>query len=441
MNQTTAAAPSGPFPDDLRRTFFHLYLDIAWYGVLSGSAISFAAVFAARQGASGFQIGLLNAAPAIIAIMVTLPAGRWLEKRPIGPAVFWTSIFHRLVYLAWVFLPLLFLPEGQVWALIVLTLLMSIPGATLAVGFNAMFATAVPPEWRGRVVGTRNALLAISFMITSVVCGLLLDRLPFPLNYQIVFAIGFVGAAASSFHLWFVGRATNILPKGQQNGRHTLGEFARPGMARGWGDGLKAVVGLRFLTRGHGARLLRLEIWRGPFAPLLLALFIFHLAQFLAIPIFPIFWVRELALSDMAISLGNGLFYLAALLGSTQLGRLTEKWGNYRLTVAGAAVICLYPLIMALSWDATLFWVASFVGGFAMPLIGGALGNYLLERIPEDDRPAHLAWYSLTANAAVLGGSLLGPAIASLTSLRTALFVFVGLRALAAVAVWRWGKG
>jgi MFS family permease len=150
--------------------------------------------------------------------------------------------------------------------------------------------------------------------------------------------------------------------------------------------------------------------------------------------------VRELNLSDMAISLGNGLFYLAALLGSTQLGRLTEKWGNYRLTVVGTAFICLYPLIMAVSWDATLFWVASFVGGFAMPLIGGALGNYLLERIPEDDRPAHLAWYSLTANAAVLGGSLLGPMIASLTSLRTALFIFTALRALAALAVWRWGK-
>jgi MFS family permease len=439
MTDRSIAPQAATIPADLQRTFRHLYLDIAWYGVLSGSAIAFVAVFAARQGANGFQIGLLNAAPAIIAIMVTLPAGRWLEKQPIGPAVFWTSIFHRVVYLAWVFLPLLLLPGGQVWALIILTLLMSIPGAALAVGFNAMFAMAVPPEWRGQVVGTRNALLAISLMITSLISGLLLQYLPFPLGYQIVFAVGFAGAAASSFHLWFVGQATNVLPKGRQNGG-SMGEYARPGMARSWGDGLRAIVGLRFLTRGRGAHLLRLEIWRGPFAPLLIVLFFFHLAQFLAIPIFPIFWVRELQLSDMAISLGNGLFYLAALIGSTQLGRLTERWGNYRLSVAGTVVICLYPLLMALSKDAMLFWAASFLGGFALPLIGGALGNYLLERIPEDDRPAHLAWYSLAVNTAALGGSLLGPLIGSWTGLRTALFLFTGLRLLAAVAVWRWGK-
>jgi membrane protein implicated in regulation of membrane protease activity len=40
----------------------------------------------------------------------------------------------------------------------------------------------------------------------------------------------------------------------------------------------------------------------------------------------------------------------------------------------------------------------------------------------------------------VLGGSLLGPLAASLTSLRTALFLFTALRVLAALAVWRWGK-
>jgi MFS family permease len=439
MSSPPIAATATAVPAELRRTFLHLYLDIAWFGVLNGSAIAFVAVFAARQGANGFQIGLLNAVPAIIAILVTLPAGRWLERRPIGPAVFWTSVMQRAVYLSWVFLPLLLLPQGQVWALILLTLLMSIPGTILAVGFNAMFATAVPPEWRGQVVGTRNALLAVSFILTSVICGLLLEWLPFPLGYQIVFALGFIGGAASSFHLWFVGQATNVLPVGRQNGG-SLGEFARPGLTRSSGDGLRAMVGLRFLTRARGMKLLRLEIWRGPFAPFLWVLFFFHLAQFLAIPIFPLFWVQELELSDMSISLGNGLFYLAALIGSTQLGQLTRKWGNYRLSLMGTAVICFYPLLMALSWDATLFWVASFVGGFALPLIGGALGNYLLERIPEDDRPAHLAWYTLTLNMAILGGSLLGSAVGGWLGLRVALFLFTGMRLLAAVAFWRWGQ-
>lgn len=76
-----------PLPTEHRANFIHLYLDIAWYGVLSGSAIAFMAIFAARQGANGFQLGLLNAAPAVVNLAVTLPAGQWLQSRPISRAV------------------------------------------------------------------------------------------------------------------------------------------------------------------------------------------------------------------------------------------------------------------------------------------------------------------------------------------------------------------
>jgi len=35
---------SAAIPVEHRRNFFHLYMDIAWFGVLNGSAISFMAV-------------------------------------------------------------------------------------------------------------------------------------------------------------------------------------------------------------------------------------------------------------------------------------------------------------------------------------------------------------------------------------------------------------
>ena len=45
-------------PLEYRSHFTHLYFDIGWFGVLSGSAINFLNVYAARLGASGFQIGM-----------------------------------------------------------------------------------------------------------------------------------------------------------------------------------------------------------------------------------------------------------------------------------------------------------------------------------------------------------------------------------------------
>ncbi|MCB0060814.1 MAG: hypothetical protein KDE19_01820 [Caldilineaceae bacterium] len=37
----TFLRPSAQVPDTLRSTFFHLYWDIAWFGILSGSTVSF----------------------------------------------------------------------------------------------------------------------------------------------------------------------------------------------------------------------------------------------------------------------------------------------------------------------------------------------------------------------------------------------------------------
>jgi len=187
--------PARPVPAEYRSVFFHLYMDIAWFAILSASAISFVSVYAARQGASGFQIGLLSAGPAVMNLVFTIPAGRWLEKQPTSAAVFWTAALSRLLYLPWIVLPWLLAPQGQVWTLVTLTLLMSIPGTPLAVGFNALFAEAVPPEYRGHVIAVRNALLALVYIAVSLLCGQILVRIPFPTGYQVVFALGFLGGA------------------------------------------------------------------------------------------------------------------------------------------------------------------------------------------------------------------------------------------------------
>ncbi len=422
-------------PAEHRANFWHLYLDIAWFGVLNGTAISFMAIFAARQGADSFQIGLLNAAPAIVSLGVTLPAGRWLQQRSLTRAVFWTSIWHRLFYLTWVFLPFFLAPYLQVWALVALVLLMSIPGTVLAVGFNAMFAEVVPPDWRSHVVGVRNALLALVFIVTTLLSGVILDRLPFPSGYQVVFAIGSVGAMMSSLHLYLIRRPEEPTP---HVGR-SLGDWAHPGSYRTWAQDLRLSVGLRFVVRFRQRPSFDFSLLKTPFGLLLGLLFIFHLAQFLAIPLFPLYWVNELKLTDMQISLGNAVFYAIVLLGSMQLAGITARSDHKRVLVMGVVLMSLYPALTAVTNGLALFLITSAVGGLAWSLAGGALSNYIYERTPEGERPLHLAWYHLSFNAAILLGALCGPLLAEFTGLTAALaFIAIG-RYLAALALWRWG--
>ena len=444
MHMRPILRSSRPVPAVYRSNFRHLYLDIAWFGVLAASASAFVTVYAARQGASALQIGLFSAGPAMVNLAFTLPAGRWLERQAVDAAVSWAAIFHRMFYLLWVPLPLLLGAEGQVWALVAMTLLMSIPGTALAVGFNALFAEAVPPEWRGHVAGARNALLSLTFIGVSLLCGYLLDLLPFPTGYQVVFGIGVVGAAMSTVHLWFVvPRPNGQTP--QRVGR-SLGDLAWPGRFRFLPDSLHPGAALRFLARrpnhlGTGRRggpFRAPEALRSPFGRLLAVLFAFHVTVHLAIPLFPLHWVNNLGLADQQIGYGTAVFYGSVLVCSTQLERLVRRRGNQWVSTAGALVMAFYPACMALAQGLGLFLVGSAAGGIGWSLLSGALTNYVLDKIPGDRRPSYLAWYNLALNAALLLGSLTGPLVANAIGLRTALLIFAGLRLLAATGIWLW---
>ena len=151
---------------------------------------------------------------------------------------------------------------------------MAIPLTPLAVGFNALFAEAVPPEYRAHVAAMRNVMLSITFMITSLISGYILEQAAFPAGYQIVFGIGALGAAMSSFHLYFIHPLKTDPPTMQPPPR------TDPVVLRPYARDLSTT--------------LRLDIWNTRFRRVLLALFAFHFTQYLVIPIFPLYNVRVL---------------------------------------------------------------------------------------------------------------------------------------------------
>jgi MFS family permease len=414
----------------LRVNTRHLMHDVAWYGVLAASSISFLSVFATRLGASAFQVALLTAGPAVVNLLASMPFGRWMEGRSLARTTFRSSLWTRLGYVLLVPLPAMVPEEARVWAVILITVLMSAPGTVLAISFNALFADLVPPDWRAFVVGRRNALLSVALSATVLVCGWLLDHLAFPVNYQWVFAIGALGALLSSYHL---GRL--VAPSDDQHpprAGQPLLDMARPGVLRPL-DAVRGYSGLRFLTRAHGGRLLRLDLLRGSFRVFLLGYLAFYTFQFLPQALFPVFWVRELRLTDGAIGLGSALFYVAMMATSMALRRVTVFLGHRRLLHISSLLYSVYPFLTWMAQDATLFWVASFLGGGVWGLLNGALINRLMERVPEGDRPAHMALHNLALNLGILTGSLLGPVLAASFDIRGALLGAGFLRLLGGV--------
>ncbi len=359
---------------------------------------------------------------AVVNLFLAIPAGRWLEKRNTNKAIFWTSVAYRAGYLPLIFFPVIFNDSLQIAAIILLTFFMAIPLTPLGVGFNALFAEAVPDEYRAHVAGIRNVMFALMFMITSIVSGVILERMPFPLGYQIVFAVGALGAAMSSYHLYFV---KPLRPKW-----HPLPLRSKPE---------HAALPITDSPTQTLTSTLRLDIWQTRFKNVLLALFAFHFGQYIAIPIFPIFNVRILNLNDENLGIGTACFYLSVLIGSTQLRRFAHWFGNKKLTGWSVALMSLYPFLLAISSEVWHFYGLSLISGLNFAMMSGSYANYMLEHIPPDDRPSHLAWYNIILNGAILIGSLAGPFVADGLGLVPALLVIAVLRLLSGLFILKWG--
>jgi predicted MFS family arabinose efflux permease len=417
-----------------RSNFRHLTLDIMWWGVLAGSTIAFISVYLVRLGATTYHLGLLAAGPALVNLLISIPAGNWLKKRNLNKTTFLTSLLFRGGYLILIFLPnLLPTASSQVWTVIIIYLVTAIPGTALAIGFNALFADLVEPDWRPYVVGRRNAVLALSITMTSLVVGTILEQTAFPQNYQIVFAIGFLGASFSSFHLY------QLQPSGTQPVRVGQPIFDRGAMVmQRNGDVAKRFFGLRFLARQTPGTWLRLDLLRGSFGSFLLAYLFFYIAQYLPISLFPVYFVQELGISDSILSISGALFYLGMMVISLRLDHLSQKLGKQTLLSFGVISYAIFPLMISIWGNEVSVLAAHALGGIAWGFAGSSTLNNLMDKTPEDDRPAYMALNHITLNIGILAGSFLGPALGELIGIQTAIFAGAIFRIFSGILVRRW---
>jgi MFS family permease len=406
-------------PVEYHANFRHLYFDIAGFGILSGSVINFLNIYATRLGATSLQIGLIGAMSAMVNLFLAIPAGRWLSKRNTSQAIFRTSVYYRIGFVFFIFIPQFFNDAQQIVAIILITLLMAIPLTPLGVGFNALFAEAVPDKYRAHVAGTRNVVLAITFIMASLVSGFILDNVTFPIGYQIVFGIGAFGAALSSYHLYFVRPIQGEIPTSPIN--------------------LEPAPIKQTSPRRRIFSALRTDILSTPFNKVLLALLAFHLTHNLTMPVYPLYNVRVLNLNDNNLGISQALYYLTMLIGSTQFRRMVGRFGHKKVTGFGVIGMSLYPFLLVFTTQLWQFYAIALIGGVTWAWTNGAYANYLLERIPPDDRPSHLAWYTIILNIAILAGSLGGSAIADQTGLVSALLLFGTLRIFAGLYILKWG--
>lgn len=400
---------SQPVPRELTSNFFHLYLDMSWWGLYAGSTVTFLNVYAVRVGATPVEIGWLAAAPALITMLFSLPGGRLVNRLPATKTTAISAFLARFLFLGYALIPLLVPQSLQVKAIFIVTLVLAVPNTIVFISFNKFFVEAVPSEWRGMVVGRRNALYSIISFLTALLCGQILSSMAFPLGYEIVFAIGFLGGIMTVNHISRVKTTDPILPPSQSPAhqkRRLLPEV--DGQARRY---IK-VVGL---------------------------LFFFNTVNSMLGPLLPEFTVHSLRLTDGMISVASAVSSMLVFMVSLFVGRLTNRIGNRRGTAWGAMLLSVNTLILVFTHSVSLFLVSVVIGGIASGVLNAAQYNFNLDNVPLKNRGDWFGWNVLAGNASILVGSVVGPLIARAMDIPSAFLVFAVLRLLGGLMILWWG--
>lgn len=381
------------------RNAWYLCLEIFWASIL-GSAATFNAAFAIRLSATNTQVGLLSSIPALMAVLVSIPAGRFLKARSNQRPWLWSALtLHRtgfllVALLPW--LPLARIPQGLL--VVAALVIMTIPAHFFNVGFIAMLGEIVPEHQRASVFAARNMVYNTTLSVFNTLFGLWLSRIVFPLNYQTMYIIGY---ATSMLSLYYLLKIQPIKPASTEKAARPtpIEHVARPLLARPlqarWNDLQQNILTHR------------------SFMQLILNTLLHGLGLWMVAPLYILHYVRDLGASDAWIGLQGTVASLGTIAGFALWRRVMAQWGEPRTLKRMILTIGLFPIAVGLLPNLTLILIAIGLNGLIVPGVNLSHFNTLLKVTPAKERTEYTAWYMAMVNIGAFICPLIGVALAN----------------------------
>lgn len=397
-----------------KKNFLYVQIDAIGIG-LANAASPFLPVFLTRLGATNFQVGLLTAMPAATGLVLAIFVGNFLQaRRNIIP---WFSAARLMVvsaYAATGLAPFLVPQEPLIPTVLLIWAVVTIPQTAVAVAFSVVMNAVAGPSYRYDLMSRRWTVLGFTTAVTVAIAGQILDRLNFPINYQIVFlglSIGGLISFIFSSRLQ-IPDAPLRPPPARRSIRQRIGDY----------------VGL---VREHP-----------DFIYFSLKRFVYLTGTTLAIPLFPLYFVRELDASDSAIGVISMTQTAVMLVGYTLWTRQNRKRGARFVLLVTTLGLSLYPAIVALTHQVS--WIIPLAGlaGIFQAGIDLVFFDELMKTVPVEYSATFVSLAQSLQYASAVLAPLLGTFLASQIGLSGALFTSAAIRLLGffLFALWRPGE-
>jgi hypothetical protein len=391
----------------------NVMIDGMGVGLVTGVA-TFLSVFLIRLGASDFQVGLLTAMPAITGAILALPVGEFIQRR--SNIILWYARSRLWVLSSYALtglVPFIAGPDATITLIIWIWAIATLPQTMVNVTFTLVMSAVAGPEKRIALMSRRWSTLGITNAVSVALVGWVLNLMAFPINYQVVYIASFLGGLLS---YWF--STSIVLPQGS----HVVSTAKTAWYA--------AFSGMGALMRAQPA-----------FGRFVVSQFVYRCGITMAIPLLPLYWVREAQASDASIGLINtvnsGVLLIAYTLWSVAARRLGQRWV---LLVCGTGLAC-YPFLVAWTTDV---WQLMVLAGFAGTFVAGAdlvLFDMLIATLDPDKRGPSVGFYHTTTYIATIVAPLVATAASDWIGIIPMLFVAAALRAAGVVLFWTLGIG
>ncbi|MBA3868104.1 MAG: MFS transporter, partial [Anaerolineae bacterium] len=198
MNASGVAASTQNYEN---LNFRNLVYDVLWFGLAFPAIDRFRDIYSIRLGADASQLTLMASLPALMLLVTSSIAGRWMSRYAGSrDAIRIPGVIFRLAFL----LPALtaFLPQRfQIGWLVLSVVLPAIGQGVSSVGFVVMMREAVHGGKFAALNGRRIMIMNISVAVSGLAMGFWLEKAPFPINYQVMFVVAFLLSMVSWWHV------------------------------------------------------------------------------------------------------------------------------------------------------------------------------------------------------------------------------------------------
>ncbi len=396
-----SAAPDDATPVQ-RRNFINVQIDAIGIG-LASAAGPFLPVFLTRLGATAFQVGLLTAMPAFTGLFSAIAIGAFLQSR--RNIVLWFSAARLMVVMSYALTgiaPFVVPRQVVVPAILAIWMAVTIPQTVVSVAFSVVMNAVAGPKGRYALMSRRWSILGLTTSLTVVAVGWILDRIRFPLNYQMVFIGLSVGGLISYYFSSHI-----VLPDAAPRPRTAR----QPLFQR-----LKG-----FVNRIRGER---------PFLSFTAKQFIYNTGLSLAAPLFPIYFVRTVRAPDTWIGTINSVQTFVMLFGYFFWARQGRIRGSRFVLLWTTVGLALYPALVALTGRVELIALFAGIAGVFLAGVNLVFFDELMKTVPVEQSATFVAVAQSLQYLSAVVSPLLGTALADHAGIQTALVVSTCVRLL-----------